>query len=98
MAVTPRQAVSVTTSATRLDSDEGSSTAGQRTPGDRALLVAQGSGTLVLGGDNTVTANNGCRVPVVAGTTISIDLDQGEQLWGIVASSTLSVDVLMAGA
>lgn len=92
MALVARQGVSVTTSATRLDADTTDSVSGSR-----GLLVAQGSGTLVLG-PSTVTAANGCRVPVVAGTTISLDLDAGESIYGIVSAGTLSVDVLLVGA
>lgn len=61
------------------------------------MIVAQGSGTLVLGGSNAVTANNGCRVPVVAGTIITVDMNQGDELWGIVSTSSITVDVLVAG-
>lgn len=92
MGVVARQAVSVTTSATRLDADTTDTVSGLR-----LLLVAQASGTLVLG-PSGVTAANGCRVPVVAGTTVSIDLDAGETLYGIVSASTLAVDVLLVGA
>lgn len=93
MAVVPRQAVSVGTSAVRLDSAPTDTVAGAR-----VILVAQGTGSLVLGGTAAVTAVNGCRFAVVAGTTISLDLDRGETLFGIVASGTVSVDVLTAGA
>ena len=92
MAVTPRQAVSVGTSATRLDADPT-----DRKSGVGVLLVPQASGTLILGGP-AVTAANGCRVPVTAGQPITVDLDQGESLYGIVASGTLAVDVLLVGA
>lgn len=93
MAVIPRQAVSVGTSAVRLDSASTDTVAGTR-----VTVIAQATGTLVLGGDNTVSAVNGCRLPTVAGTVLSVDLDRGEQLWAIVASGTLSVDVLTVGA
>lgn len=93
MAVVPRQAVSVGTSAVRLDSAPTDTLAGVR-----VIVIAQGTGTLVLGGTAAVTAAAGCRLPVVAGTVLSIDLDRGETLFGIVASGTVSVDVLTAGA
>lgn len=93
MAVVPRQAVSVGTSAVRLDSAPTDTVAGTR-----VTVIAQGSGTLVLGGTSTVTAINGCRLPVVTGTVLSIDLNAGEALYGIVATGTVSVDVLTAGA
>lgn len=91
MALVPARKT-VTTSATRLDSDPTDTLSG-----DRVLLVAQGAGTLVIG-DASVTAATGCRVPVYAGTQISLELDQAEKLYGIVASGTLDVDVLMVGA
>lgn len=96
MAAVARQAVSVTTAATRLDADPVST---WFTPNaTTALVIAQASGTLVLGGSAQLTAATGCRVPVLAGTTISVPLKANEQLWAIVASSTLSVDVLLTGA
>lgn len=93
MALVARQAVSVGTTATRLDSDPTDAPVG----GSSCLLVPQASGTLVLG-PAAVTSANGCRIPVVAGTTISIDLEQGEAVYGVVASGTLSVDVLLRSA
>lgn len=97
MAVVPQQAVSVGTSAVRLDSAADAPGVANVVPGSRVLIIAQGTGTLVIGGANTVTAINGARLPVVAGTTVAFDLDRGEQLWAIVASGTLAVDVITAG-
>jgi hypothetical protein len=92
MAVVARQAVSVGTSAVRLDADPTDNASG-----DRLILIAQGAGTVVLGRSG-VAAGTGCRIPVVAGTMIPMDLDQGESLYGIVASGTILFDVLMLGA
>lgn len=97
MAVSARR-VTVGTTASRLDAD-GSDTIS----GHSVLIVAQASGTLVLGGSG-VTAATGARVPVVAGTQISVDLDQSvnsptstEAIYGIVASGSIDVDVLIQG-
>ncbi len=84
-----RQGVSVTTDPTRLDNPD-SPGASKR----QMLVVAQQSGTLVLGTDNHVTSAVGVRVAVVAGTTISFDLDRGEGLWACVATGSIAVDVL----
>lgn len=93
MALVPRQGVSVTTAATRLDADPTDAISG-----DWLQIVAQAAGTLVIGATSAMTAANGCRYPVLAGTVITIPLDQGEQCWGIVASSSLAVDCLLGGA
>ncbi|HVV37594.1 MAG TPA: hypothetical protein VHC63_13375 [Acidimicrobiales bacterium] len=92
MALSPQQGVVVGTTAVRLDSDPHDNNAGAR-----FMAVAQGAGTVVLGGSDSVTAGNGCRVPVVAGTIITEQLDQGEQVWAIVASGSITFDVLMGG-
>jgi hypothetical protein len=61
------------------------------------VIVAQATGTLILGPAG-VTAANGVRVPVAAGTIIAVDLDLGwEELYGVVASGSLAVDVLRVG-
>jgi hypothetical protein len=61
------------------------------------VAVAQATGTLILGPAG-VTASDGVRVPVVAGTVIAVDLALGrEELYGVVASGTLAVDVLRVG-
>lgn len=79
--------VTLTTTATRIDAQ-----------GSRLMIVAQGSGTIVLGPAG-VTAATGCRIPVVAGTVIDDTPESpGEALYGILASGTLDVDVLLGGA
>lgn len=95
MALVPRQAVSVGTTATRLDAEPTDGVG--RSKRRSVLLVAQASGTLVVG-PSGVTAANGCRCPVVVGTTVTLDLEPGEALYGVVASGTLLVDVLLESA
>jgi hypothetical protein len=92
MAVTPGR-ITLDTNAQKLTSnqtDRGGAT-------QSILLVPQASGTIVLGGTSGLTAANGCRVPVTAGQGISIDLDYGEAVYGLVASGTLAVDKLEQG-
>lgn len=91
MATTPRQGISVGTSAVRLDADEADTVGGHR-----LMIVAQAAGTLILGGAG-VTSGTGVRCALVAGQSISVECDPGEQLWGVVAASTLLVDVLVQG-
>lgn len=84
--------VTVGTTATKL-----SATAAVSGASSGLIVVAQATGTLVLGPAG-VTASNGCRVPVAAGTIVAVDLDLGwEELYGVVASGTLQVDVLRVG-
>lgn len=87
------QAVSVGTTAVQLDVTET-----DRVLGETLTVIAQGTGTLVIGGDNTVTATTGARIPCVSGTTFTVDLDRGEAVWAIVASGTLIVDTIRRGA
>jgi hypothetical protein len=97
MSVKAAQAVSVGTTAVQLSSP----VAGSFSRVASILVVAQASGTLILGGSSAVTASGGaggCRIPVVAGTAISVELVYGDELWAIVASGTLAVDTLQAGA
>jgi hypothetical protein len=97
MAVRPRQAVVVGQEPIRLDLTPTDPPYGGRA-GSAFLGVAQGAGELVLGGDNGVVADDGCRVPCVRGTQIAVDLDHGEEVWGVVASGSVTIDVLMSGA
>lgn len=92
MAIAARQAVTVGTNATRLDQ-----AASDQFPGASLLLVAQAAGTLILGPVG-VTAANGARFPVVTGTVIPVELQDGESLYGVVASGSLVVDVLLGSA
>lgn len=92
MAVVPRR-VSVGTEAVRLDANTSDSISGSA-----IQLIPQAAGTLILGGDDELTAASGARLPVVYGEKLSYDLDRGEQVWGIVAAGTLPVDVVLVGA
>lgn len=95
MAVKGRQAISVgSVHPVRLDAEPGDTL-----PGSGVLVIAQGTGTLCLGGGDyiTATADSG-RVPVVLGTIIPVDLDHNEELWGIAVSGSITVDVLLVGA
>jgi hypothetical protein len=90
MAVLSR-AVTVTTSATRLDSDfdQRDTLSGSRFACHNASAV-----TVYVGGDDVTTAN-GLSVP--AGAQLSIDLSIADQVYGIVAAGTAEVRVLETG-
>jgi hypothetical protein len=91
MALRARQAVSVNTSATRLDADPTDNVSGSA-----LCIIPQASGTLCLGPAG-VTSANGARIAVTASVPISVDLNGNEQVYGVVASGTLEVDVLLVG-
>lgn len=84
--------VTVGTTATLLSATEQAPVNGQHllvtNPGPTTVYV--GSGTVTTGGATKGTA-------VVAGASISVDLEGAEQLHGIVASGTQDVDVLRTG-
>lgn len=85
-------AVSVTTSATRLDSAD-SADDGQ--PGQSVAVYNNGTATIYLGGSSVTTATGS---PVPAGTWgPSMDLTPAEGLYGIVASGTQEARVLEVG-
>lgn len=83
MAVLSR-AVSVATTATRIDSSEG----GQSSQG--LAVHNAGEATVYLGGVDVSTANG---YPLAAGEHFSADLAQGDLLYGVVAASTVEVRV-----
>lgn len=90
MAVASRS-VTVTTSATRLDS----SAETDLVSGSSLILYNNGSATVYVGGSDVTTSNG---VPVAASSWgPSIDLDGAEGVYGIVASGTVDVRVLEAG-
>lgn len=96
MAVSSR-AVSVATTATRLDTS--TETGGQR--GSSIAIYNNGSATIYLGGSTVTTATG---TPVAAGTWgPGIELEGGagdvqhEGLYGIVASGTVEARVLESG-
>lgn len=72
------------------------STAANDRDGHSVLIQNPSASTTVyIGGDGVTTSSYG--VALAGGADISIDLLQGEIVYGIVASSTQSVNVLRAG-
>lgn len=89
MAVT-HNIVSVGTTATVI------STAANDREGHSVLVQNPSASTTVyIGGAGVTTTDYGCAL--AGGADISVDLQQGEILYGVVASSTQNVNVLRAG-
>lgn len=87
-------AVSVTTSATALDSADDS---GDAQSGESVLVYNDGAATVYLGGPTVTTSGATKGVPVTAGSYgPGIDLNAGDRLYAI-AGSTVSVIVLEIG-
>jgi hypothetical protein len=82
------QVVTVTTSATKLNLPDDTNM------GLSVALYNSGAATVYVGGSAVTTANG---FPLAAAGTLSIDLAAGEELYGIVASSTNTVSVLCQG-
>lgn len=83
------RAVSVATTATRLDGDAEGRAAS-------AVAVHNNGASTVYLGDSGVTTANG--FPLAAGASVSFEMDdQGDTLYGIVASGTVEVRVLEVG-
>lgn len=82
------QSVTVTTSATKLNLPDDTNL------GMSVALYNAGAATVYVGG-SAVTTSIG--FPLAAGGTLSLDLAAGEELYGIVASSTCAVNVLCQG-
>jgi hypothetical protein len=89
MAITAAS-VSVGTTAVLLSAGEGDAQVGSSV----AVAVPSGGSTVYLG-DNTVTSAAG--FPLAAGSSFSVDLNQGESLYGVTASGTQAVNVLRQG-
>lgn len=86
-----QRTVSVTTSATRLDTaDESDSRAGSS-----LVVTNNGAATAYWGYTSGVTTANG--TPLAAAGQFSVQLDEGEQLWAIAASGTLDFRVAEKG-
>lgn len=85
------QRIDVDTEATRLSSSDRGSTAGQsvlvRVPSDAATSV-------VVGGPG-VTSSTG--VALAAGESLEVALDRSEALYGVVATGSVTVQVLEQG-
>jgi hypothetical protein len=89
MAVSSR-AVTVTTTATRLDA-----TADSGSPSVQGIMVHNnGAASVYLGGADVTTPTG---FPLEAGESMAVDLRKGELLHGIVASGTVEVRVLEVG-
>jgi hypothetical protein len=82
--------VSVATTATRLDSGDGDLVSGSTV----LVTVPAGGATVYVGGADVTTANG---FPLAAGASVSVDLNSGDLLYGIVAASTQAVNVLRVG-
>jgi len=83
--------VSVTTSATALNA----SLDGGKDGSSVSVQNPTGGATVYIGGAGVTTASYGFLL--TAGTTFSAELNQGEAIFGVVASSTQSVAVLRQG-
>ena len=83
-------AVSVTTTATLLSVTESDYVGGAA----YAVTVPSGGSTVYLGGSGVTT---GQGFPLTAGNTVSMDLDKGEALYGIVGAGSQTVNVLRQG-
>lgn len=83
--------MSVTTAATALNA----SLDGGKDGSTISVQNPTGGNTVYLGGAGVTSASYG--VLLAAGVTFSIELNQGETLFGIVASSTQNVAVLRQG-
>lgn len=83
--------VSVGTTATQINTAPRDATAGQtllaRIPTDAAVSV-------FLGGTGVTTSTG---VEVKAGESLTVELNRSEELYGIVSSGTVDVEVLEAG-
>jgi hypothetical protein len=83
--------VSVGTTATALNASLNGGKDGSRI----SVQNPTGGSTVYLGASGVTTSSYGFLL--AAGTTFSIELNQGEALFGVVASSTQSVAVLRQG-
>ncbi len=82
------QVVTVTTSATKLNLPDDTNM------GFAIALYNSGAATVYVGGSAVTTATG---FPLAAAGALSIDVAAGEELYGIVASSTNTVAVLCQG-
>lgn len=83
------RSVSVTTTATALNSTPTDSVSGS------AILVHNvGAASVYVGGSGVTTAQG---EPVAAGERLTVDLNFGESLYGIVATGTVECRVLEVG-
>jgi hypothetical protein len=86
------RAVTVTTSATRLDSTTDQDAGGS---GSSCAIYNASAAVVYVGGSNVTTSNG---VPIAATSWgPSFDLDISDQIYGIVAASTSEVRVIELG-
>lgn len=85
------QRVTVGTTATQLTSD-----ADGRDGQTISIQVPSGGATVFLGGAGVTTASYGFEL--LAGVSFAVELQQGEKVFGVVASSTQTVNVFRQGA
>jgi hypothetical protein len=72
------------------------SASGRMSGSKHAVLVTAPAGaTLFLGGSDVTSASG---YPLAAGTSITLDLDYSDEVYGILASGTGSANVLRSGA
>lgn len=83
--------VTVTTSATRIDSSTQTDNAIQHS----GTIKNTGSATIYIGGSDVTTSGLGATFAV--GDRVEFDFDGGDALYGIVASGTGTVEVLESG-
>lgn len=82
-AVAPSVGTAATLLTTTVDSSRGT---------QGVVVAVPAGGVTVFVGGASVTAAAG--FPVAAGSSLSVDLDNGEQLFGVVASGSQAVNVL----
>ena len=87
---TDARAVSVGTTATRLDT--ASETDNVR--GSSVAIYNNGASTVYVGPSDVATADG---YPLAAGEHLSVDVDDADGIYGIVASGTVEVRVLETG-
>lgn len=83
--------VTVGTTATQVTSD-----ADGRDGQTISIQVPSGGATVFLGGAGVTTASYGFEL--LAGASFSVELQQGEKVFAVVASSTQTVNVFRQGA
>ena len=86
-------AVTVTTSATRLDT-QADATRTFEGGFQSTVTVYPAAQTVYVGGSDVTTANG---MPIAAGAYASFDLGPDDQLWGVVAATTDATRVLQTG-
>lgn len=62
-----------------------------------ALINTSGVQAAVVIGASDVTTSSGARWTVASGLSLSLDIEPGESLYGIVATGTQDIDVLVNG-